>query len=314
MYKYQIFIALFFILAIIFNGCGDDAVITPTPTVSPTSTPTKPADAVLNAYFSQEQVGQMKNDAQPFIDRYGVNLFTTAQYGTVFYVGTANIKDIFDARIDSNYKVFLKYAQDNNLILNPTPTDGSNYYSRYSLAATKFIQEFEYDAVLFRPDEYHPIFTTSSDTWMFLRDTPSKFYYSKRVDNRQPLIEGGLQMQPLNLADLWMFYIPVPESPKYQSYKYMEGYYPIQGTSGADNMSNFEPVTASQETINKRAQLGIIPCPLSHRNNVPVGTWKSKNYLDGTWKIGFSFSGEVKVYTWGGQGLYILPLDKEFWK
>lgn len=312
-YKY---LFILFILLLIQSGCSDDPSTAFQPAV-PTPTPASiypSADEVLAQYFTQEEIQQMRNDAAPLIKQYGgINIFSSAQYGRKFITGTANIKDVFDARIPQNYEIFKKYAWDNF-------GEKNAYYARYAEAANAFIKEFEYDAVLFHPDELHPVFTDSvNDTWILLRDAPTNeldIYYSSRVINREITITGGMEMVPLSPDEFlgvshWMYYIPA-EGSNYIAY-----------TPGDINIasipkfaigpSNYVPVDASPDAINKRNLYGIIPSNLSNRQ-VKVGGWKNEEYIEDMVNNGISFSNNPEGGSWGGWGLYLIPLEKDFWE
>jgi len=296
--------------------------VTPAPTPDPDAT----MKMVLATYYSPETVTRMQSDAAPIIAYYqGMNVFTTAQYGRRFIVGTIDVKDIFDARISTNYEIFKKYARDNFLITNPAP---NQIYYMYALASTRFMRELAYDGVLFRPDEFHPVFTKTSDTWLYLREEPDgihaqhpvpnvTIYYSGRIDDRQPTIEGGLRMTGINSATLWMYYIPDPrggtETQNYVPYALVQR--EVQhGSTQPDILNEYTPPVATSEILAKRQALGIIPSPLSNHDNLIVGGWKNQDFSDSIWHIGFSFSPTDTQLTWSGNGHYIMPLDPAYWQ
>jgi len=298
------------------TGCGDDGTV-PCPTPVPTQTPASifpTSDQILAQYFTPEEVLQMRRDAAPIVAQYGgLNVFSTSHYGRKFITGTANIKDIFDARIPENYEIFKKYAWDNF-------GAKTAYFERYAEAANAFIAEFEYDAVLFHPDELHPVFTDPvNDTWLFLRDAPTNeydIYYSSRVINREITITGGFSMRaltpedPLGISD-WMYYVPKDGS-NYIAYN--PGNINIASVPRLSiGPSNYIPQDASQEALNKRSLYGIISSNLSSRT-IEVGGWKDENYIEDMVTNGISFRDNPDSSTWGGWGLYLLPLDKEFWE
>ena len=308
-------ILLTFVLFIIQTGCSDDGTAsypTPVPTQTPASSYPGPEE-VLNHYFTAEQVAEMKADAEPIIAQYdGLNIFSTCHYGRKFITGTANIKDVFDARIPVNQEIFEKYAWDN------FGSKGA-FYERFAEAANAFIEEFEYDAVLFYPDELHPVFTDPThDTWMILRDAPTNeydIYYSSRVVNREIAVTGGLKMTPLTPEDdlgisNWVYYIPAEGS---DYIAFTEGDIAIANIPRISiGPSNYVPQDASQGAINRRNLYGIIPSDLSNRQ-IKVGGWKNELYIEDMITNGISFTNDPNSGTWGGWGLYLLPLEKEFW-
>jgi hypothetical protein len=307
---------MFFILllCLFYSGCSDDAsYITPLPTATPESIYPS-SDQVMAQYFTQEQIEKMRNDARPVIGSYGgINVFSTAQYGRRFITGTGHVKDIFDARNPVNYEIFRKYAWDNFQV-------EKAYFERYAEAANKFISEFEYDAVLFHPDELHPVFTGQSDTWMLLRDAPTNnydIYYSNRMLNRRIAVSGGMKMRaltendPLGISD-WMYYVPA-DGTDYVAYN--GGNIPAAAlTASSIGTSNYVPKDASPEAIAKRKQYGIILSEKLSNRDIKIGGWKNENYADDMVKYGISFTNNPDSSTWGGWGLYVLVLDKEYWE
>lgn len=321
--------SVFLMLATGFGCAGNSyyTYVTPTPSPDPDAT----MKWVLATYYSPETVAKMQSDAAPIITSYlGMNVFTTAQYGRRFIVGTINVKDIFDARISTNYEIFKKYARDNFLITNPLP---NQIYYMYALASTRFMRELAYDGVLFRPDEYHPVFTKATDTWLYLREEPDgnpehaqhpvpsdptvTIYYSARIDDRYPTIKGGLRMTGINSPTLWMYYIPSPETgtlaEKYVPYEPMNET-AQRGSTHPEWLNEYTPPMASQEILDKRQALGIIPSPLSNHDGLLVGGWKNQAYMENIWYIGFSFSPTDTQMTWSGNGHYIMPLDPAYWQ
>jgi hypothetical protein len=322
-----VFLALLIVPAMC-PGCAGTSnyytYVTPTPTPSPD--PEAVIKWVLATYYSPETVTLMQEDAAPIVGHYGgLNVFTTAQYGRRFIVGTVDLKDVFDARIPANHEVFKKYARDNFLITNPAP---SQIYYMYSLASTRFMRELAYDGVLFRPDEFHPVFTKSTDTWLYLREEPDgvhgqhpapnvTIYYSARIDDRRPEVEGGLRMSGINSSSLWMYYIPVPETGS-SAEKYVP-YEPVEretqhGSTSPEILNEYVPPVATAEIMARRQALGIVSSPLSNRDDLPVGGWKNQDYSDSIWRIGFSFSPSDTQLTWSGNGHYIVPLDPAYWR
>lgn len=312
-------------LAVSFHsGCTyDNSVVTAevSPTVSPSASPTVPSqaelDEVLEKYFTSEQINQISTEARGIIARYqGMNVLSSAQYGLVCMAGTVDLKDVFDARIPGNYEIFKEYAKENFLILNPPENE---QYGMYALAAINFMRDFEYSAVLFRPDEYHPVLTKTTDTWLFMREDPDgnpqggggKFYYSGLIKNRRPIINGGMNMTPINSTSLWLFYIPVAGT-TYTSY-YVRNEEPDTGFGDPSLLNNYTPADPDQETLLLRQQAGIVESALSDRTNLMVCSWKNQDYTDDLWHNGFTFSGDEERFTWSGCGHYLLVLDKDFW-
>lgn len=303
-----IFISLVF-AAVFSSGCSGGES-----TVYVTKTPGFEEDLtlVLERYFSDELIARLKAETAPIREKFeGVNIFTTAQYGRRFITGTVDIKDVFDARIPHNREIFRKWAKENLLILNPPETQA---YYQYALAATEFLKEFEYDAVLFYPDEFHPVLTKKTDTWLFLREEPAvegqPFYYSGRIDRRQIAVTGGMLMEPVDSTELWLFYIPVAGG-TYESYETQSGPV-VEGSTRPDLLNPYSPKDATQKIIDARKNLGIIPSNLSGIKGLKVGGWKNENYAEDIRDIGFSFSGARDRYTWGGCGHYLIAIDPRF--
>ncbi len=319
---------------------------------SPSPSGIYPPSAQVSAYyFPADLVQRMKNDTAPIIKSYGgMNVFSTAMYSKAFMVGTITVKDIFDARIPVNYEIFSKYAYDNFGIRlkllkerrmafkadtpspspsvsptsSPSPSPSPSlppYYLRYAEAANKFIQEFEYDGILFRPDELHPVLTNpDTDTWIFLVDHPTNnadIYYSTRLQNRSITITGGLAMRamkpqdPLYSAD-WMYYIPNEDVANYSPYATT-----IKVCTGQEKLtavtSNYVPADASASALARRSQYGIVSSPLSNQTLL-AGGWKDEKFINDMVDKGVSFRNNPLGGTWGGWGLYLIPLDNKFWE
>jgi len=271
--------------------------------------------AVVREYFSRGLAERMRADASAAAGRFGgLNVFSTAQFGTSFLTGEADPGDIFDARIPGNEKIFRSYARDRLLVLNPPEKEG---YCRYALAATRFVRELGYDAVLFRPDEFHPLFTRSTDTWMYLREEPvnpgaERRYYSAQVRARRVEVEGGCPMEALDSVTLCPFYVPSPAS-EYRPYRVVRGE-TVETTTRPEMINRYARTAATGEMRKWRALLGVAPCSLSFRRSVRVGAWVKADALEEKWKVGMRFSGSDRSYTWGACGLYVVPLDGEFWR
>jgi hypothetical protein len=278
-------------------------------------------DYVLSHYFTTGEIQEINADAATVSQTYAplVNVFSAAQYGTRFIEGTVDIKDVFDTRNSQNYKIFVNYAVVHNYVLDPPPTQE---YTKYALAATHFLRDYEYDVVLFRPDEFHPVLTKTSDTWFFLREDPdgnppvvlpngTTIYYSGRIKNRHVAIQGGMSMKPINDDILWPFYVPAPGA-KYENYASVNTEI-VENTTDPSKINKYTPKDASDEILLERYSLGIISSPLSGKHSVRVGGWKPESYYKDIWNIGYSFTGNEKICTWGGGGHYIISLDPAFW-
>ncbi|MDQ7822187.1 MAG: hypothetical protein RDV48_05270 [Candidatus Eremiobacteraeota bacterium] len=320
----SLFLVLPLLLGLIIAGCSNttsdsafnyigETVVTPSPT--PLS-PYPSSSEVLAYYFPSDIVNKMKADSAPFIAQYGgLNVMSTSMYGRAFITGTASIKDVFDARIPQNYTIFQRYAYD-NFGIKATPY----FYERYAEAANKFIQECGYDAVIFHPDELHPVFTDpTTDTWMLLRDCPTNsadIFYSTRVTDRKIAIQGGVEMKMMTATDPlyskdWMYYVP----------NNVNDYTPYAAPSKAQEVqekltfatSNYAPQDASADALNKRVSLGIVESPLLSNKTIQVGGWKQASLAQDMVTSGISFRNNPNSGTWGGWGLYVLALDARYW-
>jgi len=298
-----------------------------------------PSAQVSTYYFPPDLVSQMKNDTAPIISSYnGMNVFSCAMYSKAFIEGTVSVKDLFDARNAVNYQIFCKYAYDNfgvrlkplhyrKMIFRadqPSPSPSPSlppYYLRYAQAANQFIQQFEYDGILFRPDELHPVLTNpDTDTWLFVVDHPSNIadiYYSTRVQNRSVTITGGLDMRAMNSQDPlyledWMYYVPNEDVANYSPYV-TTGKSLCHQEKLVAQTSNYIPADASAAAVARRSQYGIVPSSLSN-SSFSVGGWKNQQYINDMVTNGISFPNNPAGGTWGGWGLYLIPLDKRFWE
>ena len=267
-------------------------------------------DSLLQEYFPDALIARMKADAEPFLKQFdGANIFSVCQYGDRFLVGTVDTGDIFDARIPANMKIFKDYARDNLLIQN---MDDAEEYNKYAMASLKFMKELGYDVVLFHPDEFNLIFTKPDDTWMFVREESpvrknEKYFFSGRMKKRHFAVEGGLYMVPKKTLGFSIYYIPNAGS-QYEPFK-----------PGADEIAKetqegsvYKPVTGTEEMLKKRKELGITPSPLSGRKAVKVGRWTYGKKAEMEYKYGPRFKATGKEYTWGDEGFYVVPLDKDF--
>ncbi|MFP4498076.1 MAG: hypothetical protein ACLFQV_07685 [Vulcanimicrobiota bacterium] len=304
----QITLLLFLFVTIIFSGCS-------TGTQPEMTTLEQQRQQVLSQYYTDELIAQMNSDSvsitENFADR--VNPFSTSQYGRRLIQGEVDLKDIFDARIYQNWQLFVNYAVENDLVLEKPPELS---YEKYARAAAFFLREYEFDAVLYYPDEFNPVFTGNTDTWMYIREEPScpgqPYYYSSRIQGRIINITGGIKMTSIDDPVLWLFYIPYPGE-EYETFNYVENQ-PVYGSSQPELLNKYEPQEPSDSVLAAREQLGIIESPLSDTQDLSVAGWKNENYADSIVDIGFSFSGGDDHFTWSGNGHYVLPVKNEFWE
>ncbi|MFZ2957545.1 MAG: hypothetical protein WA705_11690 [Candidatus Ozemobacteraceae bacterium] len=275
-------------------------------------------DAIAAEFFASDVAQSMKTDAAALMPKYGgINVFTSAQYNRRFITGNVDLGDVFDARIPANLAFFRTFASETGLI--NTDPNALNY-NRYSAAANRFLADYGYDAVLFHPDEIHPIFTKTTDTWLYVRETPDgahftnigtrKLYYSARITRRRIEIAGGLKLQAVNGNGSGMIYLPIPGE-VYVPYSATET--AEIATSTTDNLNVCIPATATGDQLALRKKAGIVDSPLSNRKSLRVGGWKDESLADKFLNIGFSFISTPDQYTWGQTGHYLVPLDTEFW-
>ncbi|MCD4785080.1 MAG: hypothetical protein K8T10_14795 [Candidatus Eremiobacteraeota bacterium] len=270
-------------------------------------------DRILNEYYPPQLVKQMLCDVEDIVKEFDeFNIFSSAQYGDKFMLGVVDIGDVFDAGRPGNMKIFREYARDNLLIQN---VDEAEHYNKYARGANRFMKELGYDAVIFRPDEYHPVFTNPNDPWMFIREEPAgkkdgDYYYSGRVRERKNIVEGGIPLEPKKTYGCIQYYIPVAGS-KYKPYRMINE----RADKDFTPLSNkYKKTKITDEMRKKRKKLGIIPSPLSGRKNLRVGCWgESGKKGDMALKHGIPFRATGKEYTWGDVGIYVIPLDKYLW-
>ena len=273
---------------------------------------TETREWVLDEYYSTELIKTMLNDSASIVKHFGgINIFSSAQYGDKFLVGEIDFGDIFDARNPINRRIFRKYARDNIAVLNVGDKD---FYNRYAMAADKFLEEFQFDAVIFFPDEFHPVFTTPQDSWIFVREIPwgnrqGKYNITRRVRNRRFAVEGGIKTKPLKRNKLYQYYIPKAGA-SYEPYKLIDSE-TIQDEPLKDQP---KPITSSMDVHSKRIEAGIIPSYLSGKKNIPVGLWTSGDKAMIKYKYGLTYKASNEEYTWGDRGFYLIPLHKDFWK
>jgi len=271
-------------------------------------------DQILWEYFPNKLVQKMRKDARPIRAKFdGINIFSSAQYGDKFLTGYINIGDVFDARNPVNMRIFREYARDNFLIKN---VDESDHFNKYAEAAHKFLEEFGFDAVIFYPDEFHPVFTRPHDTWMFIREEPSgkkegPYYYSCRMKNRDLAVTGGIKMEPGKLKKHAQYYFPSLGT-RYDPYKMLKTEALPDSKNSRERI--FKPVKVSDEIREKRKKLGIIPSRLSGRKNLLAGLWTGGDKIRMEYQVGPSFKATGKEYSWGDRGFYAIPLDRDFWE
>ncbi|MBF0548419.1 MAG: hypothetical protein HQM08_28545 [Candidatus Riflebacteria bacterium] len=277
-------------------------------------------DAIVAEFFASDVAQAMKRDAAALLPKYGgINVFTSAQYNRRFFTGSVDLGNVFDARIPANMAIFRSFASETRLI-NTDPNTLN--YNRYSTAANRFLAQYGYDAVLFYPDEIHPLFTKPTDTWLYVRETPDgvhfttiggrKLYYSSRIIQRRIEIAGGLKLQAVNGNVSGMVYLPIPGE-AYIPYSATETAEIATSTVGA-NLNVCTPVTANSDQIALRKKAGIVDSPLSNRKALRVGGWKDEKFANDLLNTGFSFFDTPDQYTWGQTGHYLVPLAMEFWK
>lgn len=274
-------------------------------------------------HFPEQRVHQMRKEAAALEPLFpGVRPFSSAQFGTDFVTGTMNVFDIFDARIPGNRASFEKYAVDKDLL-----QEEGHILDRYAKAATSFLKEYGYDAVLYRPDEFHPVFTQASDTWMFVREPPQgsrpdgKRYFSSRVTDRTIAIHGGwghgYDQGQLGLKRWGSHFFWVPGgSEKYDSYSTPKTR-TIAASGRPDFLNRYQPAAGSSAQIQARHRDGHIACPLSGRQGLKVGLWAvpasaKMHHEDGVWFWGLDAKDDELTY--GTHGFYVLPLHPDFWK
>lgn len=239
----------------------------------------------------------------------GVNALSTAQYGTRFVTGTVNLGDVYDARIPQNAVIFQQWAAQQGLVACDPPED---HVQLYSDAAIAFMREFQYDAVLYFPDEFHPVFTRPLDTWLFLReeappDGPQQNFTSRRLTDRTVRVAGGVPMAPSAFVGFFYFYFPTGNQ-AYESYRLVEGPH-VSTLPGA-----YAPVVGDGNAVAARQASGQVASPLSGRLQVPVGTWMGPSASTHAVENGVRIGDDPDIYTWSDVGEYYLVLAPEFWE
>lgn len=266
---------------------------------------------ILDLHYHKGTIQKMRRDAKPIFKKFnGLNVFSTFHYGTGFVTGDVTIGDVFDARIPENMEIFKRFAKKRRLVANvPERLD----FNRYSKAGITFMRDLGYDAVLFYPDEFNPVFTRPDDTWMFIREEPlkkptgSKYYYSGRIINRRLEIIGGIPMEQSKIIGFADFYVPLNGS-IYEPFRIVESE-TIETSAKPGNLNPRKKVTVTRDMIKKREELGIRSCDLSNIK-IRVGTWVPDE--DAQHRLGLRFTGDETVYTWSDCGVYVLPLDVRF--
>jgi len=293
-----------------------------------TSTPSA-RDQVLSQYYTAQQIADFQTDSYAIRQYFGrLNMFSTSMYGQSFVRGSVDIKDVFDARISHNQQIFQKYAVDNDYLL-PYPPDQQTYIYRYARAATMFLRDYQYDVVLFHPDEFHPVLTSEGDTWMFLRDdysaaVPGQRYYSSRVQKRSLAVQGGflLANPPFTFCPdlgLMTYYIPAPGMDHTYTHYVYSNNPPVSGYQGDPaQLSTYVPAEPTGDVLAQRRAKGIQESSLSDTDDLQIGTWVTADFppvMVTTWTVnnGMSYKATDQTNTWGGYGFYVLPLDPTFW-
>lgn len=281
---------------------------------------TAPPNPVLTdtlvSYMSQALppalIQQMQNDRNRLGGSFpvGVNAFSTAQYGTRLVTGTADLGDVFDARIPANAAAFQAWAAQQGLVACDPP---SEHVMLYSDAAIAFMREFQYDAVLYFPDEFHPVFTHPADTWLFLREEPpagvqpGEFFTSSRLTRRTIRLGGGVPMGPSPLVGFFYFYFPTTDEP-YASYRLFDG--PEISTLPRPP---YTPVVGDAAAIQARQAAGLVDTPLSGEVAVPLATWMGPGAATHAVENGPRIGDDPDIYTWSDIGEYYLVLDSDYW-
>lgn len=225
--------------------------------------------------------------------------FSSCQYGRHLVRGElVELGDVYDARSPEALERFRQWAEARPELLRP----GVGAVDRLAPAAHRFFEEMGFDAVLFRPDEFHPVFTRPDDTWMFLHERGLKVCHSRRIQKRRHWIEGGMDMGGLAGTSMW-----VPRVPGY------ERYHAVAEAPVSDGDGTGAPAV-SEEQRARREAAGFVASPLSGRRRLSVATWTpwDREMV----KLGFRFEGRElgeDRFTWGSQGHYLVVLEDDFW-
>ena len=303
------------LLFVLLVGCGASQKDTLGPLGSAQDSLEVQRRQVIDTYYPPGLIEQMRRDAAPLEGSYpGSRPFSTAQYSQSFVVATLpDLYDVFDARVPANLDHFHQWAAAQGLVLSQPPRLA---YWTYAQAATAFLQRFGFDAVLYRPDEYHPGFTRTDDTWLFLREDSLQgpgTYFSRRFVQRRQAIAGGMSLEPVPSDTLWPFYIP-SSGANYTAYQAVSAS-PISAFAHPENLNPYQPGPATVSQQQDRLREGFLPSPnFSNRHQLLVGTWtgSTTTFVQDGFKF-TSAAGLLDQYTWGSSGHYLLVLEGDFW-
>ena len=293
-------------------GCGGSIRLSPPAQAAPLPAPAQSLALFdyLTSSLPPDLQATMRSDRDRVLTRYpaGVNALSTSQYGTRFLEGTVDLGDVFDARVPANALAFQTWAAQQGLVATEKPSD---HVSIYSEAAAAFVVYYQYDAVVFFPDEFHPVLTHPTDTWLFLRETPpaggpASNFNSRRMTQRQVTLGGGIPMAPSPLTGLFYFYFPTGHQ-AYASYEFLSG--PVVSTVAGP----YTPVVGDQVALQRRQEAGHVASPLSMRPSVRVGAWMTESDAAGALQNGMTVAEDPVIYTWSDDGLYLLGLESDFW-
>lgn len=300
-------------VGLLVGGCGGSSVAnaaTPTVAASPNPALSQTLFSYLPQALPAALAQQMHDESVPVQAAFpqGVNAFSTAQYGTRLVRGTVDLGDVYDARIPQNAAIFQQWAAQQGLVACDPPED---HVQLYSDAAIAFMREFQYDGVLYFPDEFHPVFTRPLDTWLFLREEPpaggpTTNFTSRRLTNRTVRVAGGVPMAPSPFVGFFYFYFPTGDTP-YESYRLVDG--PTVSTLPG----TYTPVVGDANALAARQASGQVPTPLSQRLSVPVGTWMGPSASVHAVENGPRIGDDPDIYTWSDVGEYYLVLAPEYW-
>jgi len=265
---------------------------------------------VLVHYYSPQLIYQWKNDANKITKHFPVNIFSVCQYGTFFLTGEVQLGNVFDARFTTNRKAFKDFAQSKKLIQKTKPCES---YARFAKAAPRFLDYFGYQAVFYYPDEFHPLFTSINDCWLFVYEpvreaVPNNIYYSQRVDNRRIAVHGGLPMIQAPEQQYCLFYIP---QGIYEPYSFLDTF-PTSGYQDTSHVHLYEMPKISPQQIARRDSAHHVASPFSNQT-ILIGRWVPAEKAYKELQNGFSFTAVDSIYTWSDQGFYAIPLDSTIW-
>ena len=266
---------------------------------------------VLSTYYSPQLIEQWRADAQRINRHFPVDIFTSCQYGIFFLTGEVQLGNVFDVRIDTNWQAFVNFAGSKKLIRQTDPCEG---YARYAQAATRFLNYFGYQSVLYYPDEIHPLFTGEKDCWLFIYEpvenpNPDGIHYSLNCDNRRIAVHGGATMEQAPETTYCHFYIP---KGGYEPYTYLNTF-PTSGYQDTSHVHFYQPPKVDSEQIARRDSANHIPSPFSNRT-ISIGRWVPVDQAYRELQNGFSFTAVDSIYTWSAMGFYGIPLDSTMWR